>query len=423
MNTDKHRFLRTALLPSVFIGVHLWLTPLSFAQNFEKRWLSGVFYGEGANFGDFNMDGKLDVVSGPYIYDGPEFTVKREFMPREPSDPLHYSKNFFAYAHDFTKDGYDDIVIIGFPGQETFWYENPGAAASEAAKEVKHWKQHLVLKVTDNESPVLANVVGAPPDTTPELVCMSGGHLGYASVDPADPTTPWKFTAVSPKVGDYQRFTHGLGVGDVNGDKKLDLLEKNGWWEQPASADGASDDAAAGPASAGPWKLHEYKFSGPGGAQMYAYDVDGDGDNDVITSLHAHGYGLAWYEHVKDGDEIDFKQHLILSPKPEEKLNDVQFSQLHAVELVDIDGDGLKDILTGKRYWAHGPTGDPDPEGAPVLYWFKLSRDGGKAKYEPRKIDAASGVGTMVATGDANGDKKPDIIVGNKRGTILFLSK
>ena len=96
MNTDKHRFIRTALLPSVFICVHLWLTPLSFAQNFEKRWLSGVFYGEGANFGDFNKDGKLDVVSGPYIYDGPDFTVKREFMPREPSDPLHYSKNFFA---------------------------------------------------------------------------------------------------------------------------------------------------------------------------------------------------------------------------------------------------------------------------------------------------------------------------------------
>src|SRR5687768_5257591 len=197
--------MKTKLCCSAFLGVLGVLGgPNLFAQSFDKRWLSGVFYGEGANFGDFNKDGKLDVVSGPYIYDGPEFTVKREFMPREPSDPLHYSKNFFAYAHDFTKDGYDDVVIIGFPGQETHWYENPGApptaaAAAADAREVKHWKQHVALKVTDNESPMLANVVG-PPDSTPELVCMSGGHLGFASLDPSDPTRPWKFTAVSPKL-------------------------------------------------------------------------------------------------------------------------------------------------------------------------------------------------------------------------------
>jgi len=29
---------------------------------------------------------------------------------------------------------------------------------------------------------------------------------------------------------------------------------------------------------------------------MFAYDVNGDGLNDVITSINAHGYGLAWYE-------------------------------------------------------------------------------------------------------------------------------
>ena len=92
---------------------------------------------------------------------------------------------------------------------------------------------------------------------------------------------------------------------------------------------------------------------------MYAYDVNGDGLNDVITSLDAHGWGLSWYEQVRQfgdsGEKITFKEHIIMSKQEKNTDNPygVQFSQLHAVELVDIDGDGLKDILTGKTYRAH----------------------------------------------------------------------
>lgn len=377
------------------------------APKWEKRWLSGLFYGEGAAFGDFNKDGTLDVVSGPFIYDGPEYTMKRTYRDVKSHDPLAYSDNFFTYADDFDQDGWTDILTIGFPGKEAFWYRNP-------QKDDGKWERHVVLKVVDNESPMLANIVG---DASPELVCMSGGYAGYASPDSSDPTKPWTFHPVTPK-SDYQRFTHGIGVGDVNGDGRLDLLEKTGWWEQPEELDDTQ-----------PWKKHEHPFApGQGSSQMFAYDVDGDGDNDVITALNAHGYGLAWYENVKQGDQITFKQHLVLSPKADERIHAVQFSQLHAVELIDMDGDGLKDILTGKRFWAHGPTGDPEPNAPPVLYYFKLTRhgvggDGAKATYEPVQIDSYSGVGTQITAADANGDTIPDIVVGNKRGTMLFLSK
>ncbi|HEV2295198.1 MAG TPA: VCBS repeat-containing protein [Tepidisphaeraceae bacterium] len=382
------------------------------APKWDKRWLSGLFYGEGAAFGDFNNDGKLDVVSGPFIYDAPEFTLKRAFTDVKSHDPLAYSDNFFEYTHDFDQDGWTDILVIGFPGKEAFWYRNPGNESDPKQK----WERHLVLKVVDNESPMLANIVG---DDSPELVCMSGGYAGYAAPDSADPTKPWTFHPLTPK-SDYQRFTHGIGAGDVNGDGRLDLLEKNGWWEQPEKLDDNQ-----------PWTKHPFAFApGSGPAQMFAYDVDGDGDNDVVTCLNAHGYGLAWYEHLSeaDGGKISFKQHLILSPKPDEKIHGVQFSQLHALELIDMDGDGLKDILTGKRFWAHGPTGDPEPTAAPVLYYFKLNRTGGsgesgKPTYEPVQIDDYSGVGTQITAADANADGTPDIVVGNKRGTILFLSK
>jgi hypothetical protein len=34
--------------------------------------------------------------------------------------------------------------------------------------------------------------------------------------------------------------------------------------------------------------------------------------------------------------------------------------------LADVNGDGINDIITGKRWWAHGPDKDPDPMGTPV---------------------------------------------------------
>jgi hypothetical protein len=269
------------------------------------------------------------------------------------------------------------------------------------------------MKVVDNESPAMVNLVG---DDKPELICMNDGKLGYAAPG-ADPTQPWTFHPVSAKDAGFVRFTHGLGAGDVNGDGRIDLLEKTGWWEQPEKLDGDPQ-----------WKKHPFNFTDFGGAQMYAFDIDGDGDNDVVTATHAHHYGIAWFENVKKDGEISFIKHPITAEKGEEKIAGVQFSQPHAMALADIDGDGLADLVTGKRYWAHGPTGDMEPNAPAVLYWFKLVRDGdsktsGAAHFEPKKIDDNSGVGTEVTAGDINGDKKPDVIVGNKKGQFLFLSK
>jgi hypothetical protein len=207
-------------------------------------------------------------------------------------------------------------------------------------------------------------------------------------------------------------------VGDINGDKRVDIMEAGGWWEQPASLEG---DPA--------WKFHAFPFApGHGSSQMFAYDVNGDGKADVVSALAAHGYGLAWYEQVSENGEISFKKHIILNEqtgkdKPAPNQYGVQFSQLHAVDLIDMDGDGLKDIVTGKRFWAHGHNGpDPDSDTSAVLYWFKLVRTGkGEVDFVPHMIDDNSGVGTQVVAGNIQNAKFPDIVVGNKKGTFVFL--
>ncbi|MBI3417839.1 MAG: VCBS repeat-containing protein [Verrucomicrobia bacterium] len=395
-------------------------------HTFKKIQLTDQFWGEGASFGDFNHDGKMDIVSGPYWWEGPDYKKRHEYAPATQTFKLKkadgneetipgfegglgknntYSKNFFAFTGDFNHDGWTDILILGFPGEDSNWYENPKGRDG-------HWVKHLALDVTDNESPAFTDITG---DGKPEIVCASKGSYGYAQPDASDATKPWKWHSITPN-NNYHKFTHGMGVGDVNGDGRMDLLEKDGWWEHPASL--AGDPV---------WKFHKFNF-GVGGAQMYAYDVNGDGRNDVITSTSAHGYGLVWYENISENGEITFKEHVILNKlvgdqkKPAPNNYGVVFSQLHAIDLIDMDGDGLKDIVTGKRFWAHGPSGDAEPNAPAVLYWFKLVRGPNHtADFIPYLIDDNSGIGTQVVARDINGDKLPDIVVGNKKGTFVHL--
>ena len=92
------------------------------------------------------------------------------------------------------------------------------------------------------------------------------------------------------------------------------------------------------------------------------------------------------------------------------------------MELADMNGDGVEDIVTGKRYWAHGPVGDVEPDAPAVMYWFELKRTNGQVSFVPHLIDNDSGVGTQVTVADLNDDKRPDVIVANKKGIYLHLN-
>jgi hypothetical protein len=101
-------------------------------------------------------------------------------------------------------------------------------------------------------------------------------------------------------------------------------------------------------------------------------------------------------------------------------------SATHAMHCVDIDGDGLKDLVTGRRVWAHAPNlkgggGDAGVNDPASLYWFRASKGkDGVTTFIPELIDDDSGVGTQFEVADINGDGLLDIIVSNKRGVFLF---
>ncbi len=365
-------------------------------DTFRAQRITDVYYSEGASAGDLNNDGKVDFVYGPHWYEGPGFEVKHEIYPAKPQNREGYTDHFFAWVYDFDGDGWNDVFTVGFPGTPAFVYRNPGNE-----KAVGLWKKHQVFDWVSNESPQFLQLVG---DDRPELVCARDGFFGYASIDWSRPFEPWKFTAVSAQVTD-KKFGHGLGIGDVNGDGKQDVIHAKGWLQQP------SENAAGKP-----WQAHAQSFSNAyGGAEMFAYDVDGDGDNDIITSIAAHDFGLAWFEQVLDAGERNFTRHDIMGAKPQDNTYGVVFSELHSVQLADVDGDGLKDIITGKTYYSHHKQSPMWDAGA-VVYWFKLVRGPNGIDWVPFKAADEAGIGRQIGLFDLNQDGLMDITVGGMKG-------
>lgn len=380
------------------------------SSRFRVQQISDMYYSWGCTAGDFNRDGNMDIAAGPVIYFGPDFTRSREiFLAITTSPGTNFTETNCQYSFDFNNDGWPDL--LSGPSRGTL-YINPKG-------ESRRWDKFIVIPAVQTEITVFKDIDN---DGNPELIYGADGTLRIARPDSSDATKPWLVYDISEK---GYMLPHGLGAGDINGDGRTDIVNPNGWWEQPAVASGK-----------GLWKYHPvtlarygHRNTGVGGATMGVYDVNGDGLNDVVTSLNAHGFGLAWFEQKRDAAGIiSFVQHMISDDySAADNAGGITFSQIHGNTFGDINGDGIPDLVAGKRYWSHLDTWlDPDPYGPPVVYYYRTVRNPkapGGAEFIPELIHNRSGSGSDMLVVDLNKDNKPDIISSTDRGTFIFWNK
>ena len=298
---------------------------------------------------DVNADGKLDIVSGGFWYEAPNWTHHKL------RDVERIGTRFDDYSNltlDVDGDGDSDLVSVNYRSKSLYWVRNPGPIASQSGT---LWERVEIDTPGPSETGRLLDVDGdGQADVLPNGTTFAAWYSFKRETDDSNNTTVrWTKHDLPQELAG-----HGIGSGDINGDGRIDLVNPNGWAEAPLNP--RSDR----------WVWHdEFQLPRDGSVPILVHDVDGDGDTDLVWG-RGHNVGLYWTEQQRNRPAQPNARalELLSRVRPEQRPSveqllgrtiwithaiDTSFSCLHAPLLADLNGDGELEIVAGKRFQGH----------------------------------------------------------------------
>jgi len=197
---------------------------------FKKTLIAKETY-ETAGVFDVNGDGVLDIVSGAYWYEGPDFKIRHKVGDVRAEG--EYYDDFSTIPLDVNGDGRMDFITGGWWGDNMRWYENPGDPDKE-------WPEHIVAEGCGNVETTRAWDVDG--DGQIEIVPNTPGSQLVVHKLVTDENGKGTGKFVSYTIYNESQG-HGLGFGDVTGNGRGDFILSNGWLKHqriPMEANGFS---------------------------------------------------------------------------------------------------------------------------------------------------------------------------------------
>lgn len=271
---------------------------------------------------DFTGDGKVDVITNNY-----KDTILYAAPDWKPT-VLHSGVHAIHSAvMDVDGDGRPDFIGARYSPGLVFWLERPKDALRDK------WNFHVIDDAARGGVDGIHGLALGDVDRDGKLDLIGNSaqptgnfpnSLAWFRV-PKSPRTARQWERYIFADRDAPGLSHYLGFGDVNGDGRPDIASA------AKIAEGGNWFAwweqPKDPRK--PWKKHLIAVNQEGATNILMADLDGDGKTDFVAS-RGHGKGVVWYQ------APNWTPHEI----------NADLTGPHDLAIGDLDGDGDIDVVT-----------------------------------------------------------------------------